>query len=291
MITNSTDIVKTFAPAQANTESFFTGGLNFDHDNLNFDPIVTGYAFILWTKIPAWLEAWCGTGNFQALTQKNFKSFDGISDMELQSQAYSYGFNNNEYNVVSGITKNNTEFTMKHQEYSGSPIKNIYQYWQTMIVDPETGIASYPKIYGVDYAAKNHTGELLYVMTRPDADNFNNNNINNIEFAAYYTNVFPTKIPLGNYNYSQGDHNLVEIDIPFKGNMHIGPKVDAFAKKMMQESQPYNFNLEGMYDPTKGTSGADWLSENDWFQSSYGDSANIVSQGTNSNGAMGATTL
>lgn len=242
MILPSADI-RVYDNSLTKDNSFFTGGLNLQQ--LEFDPIITGYAFIIWDSVPKWVSD--NFPGFISMTQKNFKSFDGIADMELQTQAYQYGFSNNEYNVAAGITKGNTEFTLKHQEYSGSPIKNMYQFWVSGISDPETGIATYPAKYKIDYAAKNHTGSLLYVMTRPDA---NNVNLKNVEFAAYYTNVFPTKIPLGHFNYAQGSHDLVEIDIPFKGTMHIGPKVDAYAVKKLKTT--YTFVSEDMFDPTNG---------------------------------------
>ena len=248
MITNDSSINIYNTNDLSTNGGYFTGGLNFQE--LNFDPIVTGYAFIFWTKLPKWVvKMYPG---FAAMTQKNFKSFDGISDIELQVQEYNYGFANNEYAVAGGITKANTDFTIRHQEYSGNPIKNMYTAWVSGIADPETGIATYPRTFGMDYAAKNHTGELIYIVTRPDA---NNTSKTNIEFAAYYTNVMPTRIPLGHLNYSQGDHNLVELDIPFRGNMHIGAKVDKFAKQVLSSNitlaDSYTFATEGMFDPEK----------------------------------------
>jgi len=225
-------------------DSFFTGHMNLQ--DLNFDPLVTGYAFIIWTKLPKWVTNFAP--KFKELTQRNFKSFDGLADIELQTAAYEQSFNNNEYNYATTISKQNTEFTLKHQEFSGNPIKNMYQFWVSGIRDPDTDIATYPKAFGIDYAAKNHTGELLYVVTRPDANNFNNSEIHNIEFAAYYTNVMPTKIPIAHFEYSQGEHNSPEIDIPFKGNLHIGPKVDAFARAKLAEEQCI-FNFEDNFNP------------------------------------------
>lgn len=244
MILPSSDI-RVFDNSLASDNSFFTGGLNLQR--LEFDPIVTGYAFIIWTKIPTWVQS--NFPGFASMTQKNFKGLDGINDMELQTGTYAYGFSNNEYHVNTGIQKQNNEFTLKHQEYSGSPIKNMYQFWVSGIADPETGISSYPAKYGLDYAAKNHTGSLLYIMTRPDANNVGKNNI---EFASYWTNVLPTKIPIGHLDYTQGTHELVEIEMPMKGTMHIGPKVDAFAKEKLKSA--YTFVTEDMFDPaTNGT--------------------------------------
>lgn len=236
--------------------NFFTGGLDLLNSGLQqFDPLVTGYAFIFWVHLPEWVNGpkapnFCQ--NFKALTEKNFKSLQGISDIEIDTQAYQYGFANNEYNVAAGVTKANTEITLKHQEFSGSPIKNIYQYWASGIRDPETGIATYPIDHGIDYAAANHTGELLYIVTRPDANSRTlHSDINNLEFAAYFTNVFPTRIPLAHFNYDQGDKSVVEIEIPLKCNMHISPQVDAYALEVLSRGI-YKFNTEGLFDiPSK----------------------------------------
>lgn len=235
--------VRVYDSTLATSNSFFTGGLNLQ--KLEFDPLVTGYAFVIWVKVPSWVQA--TFPGFKAMTEKNFKGFEGLEDMELQTQQQNYGFANNEYSVPAGITKNNSDFNIKHQEFSGSPIKNMYQYWVSGIADPETGIPTYPVVHGIDYAAKNHTGALLYIVTRPDANNVEKKNI---EFSAYISNVFPTRIPLSHFNYSQGSHDLVEIDVPLRGNLHIGPKVDAFAHKMLK--QAYTFVTEDMFDPENG---------------------------------------
>lgn len=242
MILPSSDL-RVYDNNLAMNNSYFTGALNLQ--KLEFDPLITGYAFIIWTKIPVWVNS--KFPGFMAMTQKNFKSFDGISDIELQTAAYNYGFANNEYNVAVGITKGNTEFTLKHQEYSGSPIKNSYTWWVSGIFDPETGMSPYAKYFGLDFAAKNHTGSIMYINTRPDVNNVERANI---EFSAYYTNVFPTKLPIGHFNYSQDAHDLVEIEQPFKGTMHIGPKVDAYAKMLLNSS--YTIVTEDMFDPQNG---------------------------------------
>lgn len=252
MITSGNEI-RVYDNSLAKDKSFFTGGLNLQ--KLEFDPLITGYAFIIWVKVPKWVEdAYPG---FKAMTQKNFKAFDGLADIELETAQYQYGFGNGEYNVAGGIQKQNTEFTLKHEEYSGSPIKNMYQYWVSGIRDPETDIATYARKAGVEYAAKNHTGSLLYIVMRPDVNNIDKKNI---EFAAYYTNVFPTRIPLGHLNYQQGDHNQVEIDIPFKGNMHISPKIDNYARKLLKSSA-YSFVTEDMFDPEKSDIAGETISD------------------------------
>ena len=226
----------------ASNKNFYTG--HMDLQTLDFDPLVGGYAFIKWDKIPFWMDKLFPNEAFQRMTEKNFKEFSGVSSMELESGEYSHTFNGNAYNVATSITKNNTSFTLKHQEFSGSPIKNMYQAWVSGIRDPRTGIATYPRMYNCEYAAKNHTGCLWYIVTRPDADNVDKHNI---EFAAYYTNVYPTKIPLDHFNYSQGSHDLTEIDIEFKGTMNISPLVDEGAVTVLKSA--FSLVSEGMFNP------------------------------------------
>ena len=258
--------IRVFDTQLATQQSFFTGGLNLKQ--LALDPLVVGHAFIVWTKLPKWVVS--EYPGFKALTEKNFKAFGGIDDIELQTQAYQYGFGNNEYNVATEITKANTTFSIRHQEYSGSPIKNGYQHWVSNILDPETNISTYPKIYGMEYAAKNHTGELMYIVTRPDVNNIDKKNI---EFAAYYTNVIPTKIPLSHFEFTQGDNNLAELEQSFRGNMHISAKVDNYAKKLLATT--YAFVTEGLFDPENGNIGgktiADFNTDSGSTQQGLGD--------------------
>ena len=218
------------AVTQANG-SFFTGVE--DQTNLYLDPIVTGYAFIYWVSTPAWFDQDPDLKNFKALTQKNFRSFNGISPIELQTGTVNTGFANHEINVVTGVQRQNTDFQIGHKEYSGSPMTKMYQKWISMIRDPRTGIAIYPKLYGVEYGARNHSAQLLYIMTRPDVTNTAKNIV---EYAAFYSNVIPTNVPLDSlYNFEIGNQDSPQIEISFRGFPEIGPNVNEFAQKVLNE--------------------------------------------------------
>lgn len=261
--------IRIYDSSLANKPNFFKGADNLQ--TLEFDPLVGGYAFIVWTKVPSWvLKEYPG---FKHMTQKNFKGFSGLQDMELQTGAHTHGFAANEYHVATNMQKQNTDFSLKHAEFSGSPIKNMYQLWVTGIRDPQTGIATYPKIYGMDYAAKNHTGELIYIMTRPDA---NNTEKKNIEFAAYYTNVMPTKLPLGHLNFELGQHDIQDLEISFKGTLNLSAQVDAFAQQMLKTS--YAFRSEGMFDPTNFNVGGTFTPEFDGNKGSNGSGGGDIAQ-------------
>jgi len=210
--------------------TFFTG--IDDLVNLNFDPIVTGYAFIYWVQLPSWFEKDPDLKYFKQMTQKNFREFSGITEITLNTVQHQTGFGNADFDVASGISKGNTDFSIGHKEYSGTPIRKMYQKWISYIRDTRTGIALYPKLFGVEYGARNHTGQLLYVMVRPDVTNTDKDIV---EFAAFYTNVMPTSIPIGEYNFSLGQQDSPTLSIPFKGFMEIGPDVEEFAKRILRE--------------------------------------------------------
>lgn len=212
--------------------SFFTGVE--DTMNLYLDPLVTGYAYIHWVEVPTWFNQDPDLKYFKDLTQKNFRSFQGINEISLESNTHQTGFTGRDINNVGGIQIGNTDFSISHKEYSGSPIRKLYQKWISLIRDPRTGISLYPKLFGVEHGARNHTAQLMYMMVRPDATNDKSENI--IEYAAFYSNVYPTNIPLDQlYNYSLGDQDSPVLDIQFKGFVELGPDVEEYAKKILRE--------------------------------------------------------
>lgn len=251
-------------------DNLFAGVWRLDQDNLDsYDPFIQGYAAIIWTALPRFFskpEAQVGTKSisdeFKVMTERNFKAFSGISNLTLDSDQITHGVAGNELPVATNIKKENTSFTLKHYELSGSPIRNLYQYWITGIRDPETGLATYHGAIaaGMPYSIQNHTAELLYVVTDPS---FAVGGKNGIEFAAYYTNVFPTTIPQDHLNYSSGDHGLTEIDIEFKGCYHQSNSVNSMAVKVMStykinkkmDDWNYHATTEGngaIFDDTNG---------------------------------------
>lgn len=220
------------ATISKSTSTFFTG--TDDLFNMNFDPYVNGYAFIYWVQLPAWFNQDPDLKYFKDMTQKNFMGFQGLGSVDLQTVQQISGFAGNEYDVVSGVNKNNSEFSLTHKEYSGGVMRKLYSKWLYLIRDPRTGVALYPKLFNCEYGARNHTGQLLYIAVRPDATNTKSKD-GTVEFAAYYTNVFPKNIPLDIYNYTAGSQESPTIDINFSGNIELGPSVEAFAQKILNE--------------------------------------------------------
>lgn len=243
-------------PTTAN--DFFSGSVHTGKES--FDPYVSGYAFIYWLALPKWVtdHSLKAGGDFKALTQKNFKSFSGISNIELETEGVKGGFTGNETHYTKGIGNKSSEFTLKYQEHSGSPLTQTYNYWVTGIRDPKTGIATYPAAHDLPYHSSNHTGTLLYVVTRPDADNFGGLDRGVIEHASLWTHVQPKRINLEHYNFEAGDHSFFELEQQFTGVFHFGPVVEQFAYNYIK-SHTYNFITENSFENAKQLSmSPDW---------------------------------
>lgn len=207
------------------------------------DPLVNGYAFIRWVKLPTWVRE--EYEDFSALFEKNFKSFGGLENFTLENGEMGSGFSQNNADFATSIGAKPKQFTIAHNEFSGSPMRSAYAHWVSGIRDPETNVATYPKDYGIEYSDSNHTGEFVYIMTRPDADNVE---ANILEFAAYFTHVKPTVIPNDFYNYQTGTHELGEFEQPFSARMHVSSTVDEYAMNLLRSRQT-NFKHANDFDP------------------------------------------
>ena len=239
-----------FTKASVENENFYAGG--FNADQMYQDPLLTGFAFIVWTRLPEWVTK--EYQNFRKLTQKNFQGFDGLADLDITPVGITEGFSPNEYAVAQNMNGKPNTFTLRHNEYSGSPIRNAYTHWVTGIRDPNTGIATYPKQYGLDYRAKNHTGELMYMVVRPDANNVDKKII---EFACYWTAVWPQRVNLAHLSFAKSTQTApIELEQPFSGVFNMSPAVDKAAADLLR-SGAHGFDFQEMagYEPSNVSAG------------------------------------
>ena len=225
-------IVRGKGAALANLENvtsstFFTGGYNTH--TLPMDPLVVGYAFIKWTKLPSWFEKQCPW--FAPLSEKNLKGFNGNDDQEISGVDASAGFTGNTSQFAGAMGGKGQGFSLTHNEFSGSPMATAYNFWVSSIRDPHSGIALYPTYDkgATQYSAANHTGELLYVVLKPDVGA----GAASIEAATYYTNVMPTKMLRSMWNFTAGSQESPQVEMSFFGDRWYGAGVDNFASTML----------------------------------------------------------
>ena len=186
--------------------------------------------------------------NGKSLLQRNFKSLDGINDKTNEVGTTQSGFNQNETQWITAGAKKDVGFTTKMQEYSGSPVTNLFRYWNTGIRDPDPGVALYPQWANIEYSAKNHTAEFLYIQFRPDVTNGATGS--NIEYASYITNAAPTITQESHYNYNPGSKNMTEYSQTWTGNKYHSPKVMELAATVVKSGIATNFIFEGDWKPT-----------------------------------------
>lgn len=230
-----------------NNKEWFDGQLN-QLSPIAVQPLISGYAFIKWLKVPKWVTD--QHKYFTQLTEKNLVSFEGNEDISLETVGMTQGFSKTESAFAGGMAAIGNTFTMNHNEYSGSPVAKAYGFWTASVRDPRTNIAIYPS-YGVGdeykYNIKNHTGTLLYVKTRPDfnssagAGGVGTLDPESIEYASLYTYVMPTKILLAHQNYEAGTNDKAgPLSMEFTGKKLIGDKINELALSYLQGIDYYN---------------------------------------------------
>jgi len=238
MLKGPSPLINTYNPSAAQSETFFQG--QFNSTQITRDPLITGYAFIKWMGLPSWVEE--VYPHFRQFTEKNLRGFQGLQDIEMSNVEIQEGFSQSPA-AFAGSAQKAQGFTLTHREYSGSPVRNAYTHWVTGIRDPSTNIARYPRDYGLPYSAANHTAELMYIMTRPDADSHTAGQTN-IEFACLWTMVMPTRIHLSHLNFQAGSNDAVsELEQQFSGIPHISPVVDEMAVALLADT--YQFQTMG----------------------------------------------
>jgi len=210
------------------------------------EPYIGGYSYILFTRIPkqikgattysqkdAKIDFVSPQSDFFKLVERQFKELSGINDIDMETVSIQSGFTNNEHRYPGGISKNTNEITLKLNEMSGGLIRRPIQQWMTGIRDPETGLYTFP-----EKGFKNYTVEFLYVNCAPSVGSPSaKSRGESLEFAAYFTGLFPTRNTLSHLNYASASHDIAEFDIPFPCNMHMGDKIEEFGRQFISSQK------------------------------------------------------
>lgn len=218
------------------TSGHFQGLTKFDSNNLQkFNPLITAsHAFIIWTKLPPFaLQLENGkelAKIFKTVTEKGFKSFGGLGGITLATETLTPGSAGNDANIATVSSDDSNSYTIRCYEFSGRPIGNFIELVITGISDPKTKVSTYHGLIAdgtMEYAPKNHTAELLYVVTDPTELSAG------IEYACLITNILFSESPRDFLNYDRGNTGLVELDIAFTGVKYESPAINELATKAL----------------------------------------------------------
>lgn len=219
--------------------SLFLGGLNAKNNVLGaYTPLKTGYARIFMIKSPAFMMKWDAdrTKSFRHLVEYGFIGVDGIQNTTLETEQLTGGYAGRQLDVATTAKDETNEITIRLYEFSGSPVRAYIDAWVTGISDPLTGLSHY---HGVDtsYSQKNHTAEMIYLVTDPTGKN--------IEYACMFANMMPKQVKKDHFNYEAGQHNIVQVDIPFTAVKYESPDINLAAAKLLEKytvlMNGYNF--------------------------------------------------
>ena len=189
-----------------NVGSFFTG--TDDMEGCTFTACPVSYAFMVWSVLPDWFKKDEYLKYFEIMTQKNFQSFQGLTDLEIT-------FNGGEIIIPD---KYNT-FDITFKDYTGQPIYKMFN----KAVEEDKDISNI---------------QLMYIMTRPD---YKDTSESIVEFAAYYNEVSIENIE---YNViSHKEYDSYTTTVTFNGAMTLGPDVEDHATQYMKhwlaEDEPW----------------------------------------------------
>ena len=209
-----------------------------DFGNLvQFNMYETGYAALVCVKIPKFLEKLADAhaetygqliNNYKHIIEREFKSLDGIEDITSEELEINDGINS--MTVTGKVTmQGGTEFTMRVQEKSGSPITRVHELYLRGIRDPRGGqVKHYHGLIQdgqLEPGFEHETFTFLYIVT--------DNTMLNIEKAYLLVGAQPTTARTGIYNYEKGNIEFQDVDISFRAFPITSNTIDLKAQKYL----------------------------------------------------------
>ena len=220
---SSTDSITDYA--------LFMGGTNVTHDVLyNYDPLKTGYGRLFMIRKPVFLDQVIPNKlkKFKHILEYGNTAVSGINDIQVQFNQISGGYTGKSFDIPSFASDDTNAFQVRVYEFSGSPVREVLHTWINGTTDLLTGLSTY---YGIDERIgrlqANQTAEFIYVAT--------DNTGKNVEYACMFANCFPKNINMDAFNYTAGEHNLVETTIEFTCTKYDGIQINEIAQALINK--------------------------------------------------------
>lgn len=218
--------------------ALFMGGLNVTHDVLaNYDPLKTGYGRLFMVRKPIWLNNYLSdTGKFtkfKHILEYGNTAVQGINDVSVQFASITGGYTGKSFEIPTVATDDTNSFTVTCYEFSGSPIREVIHTWINGTTDLLTGLSHYngqaknSKGTEIKRIQSNQTAEFIYVST--------DNTGENVEYACLFANCFPRNIKNDQFNYTSGEHNLVEYNIEFSCTKYESTQINLVGQKLIDK--------------------------------------------------------
>jgi hypothetical protein len=207
--------------------ALFMGGLNVTNDVLaSYDPLRTGYGRLFMVRKPTFLTENISNklNKFKHILEYGNTSIQGINDISVNFNSITGGYAGRSFEIPSVATDDTNAFTVTVYEFSGSPVREVIHTWINGTVDILTGLSHYngdstPKLQA------NQTAEFVYVATDATGQN--------VEYACFLANCFPKNLKNDHWNYSAGEHNLVEYQIEFTCSKYESLQINKLGQALL----------------------------------------------------------
>ena len=190
--------------------ALFLGGTNVTHEVLKcYDPLRTGYGRIFMVKKPTFLDSQIPNklNNFKHILEYANTAIQGIGDITVNFDPITGGYAGNSFDIPTGISNGTNTVTITVYEFSGSPVREVLDSWINGTIDKLTGLSHYNGIDSDELPRlmANQTAEFIYVSTDVTGEK--------VEYACLLANAYPENINLDAFNFTAGQHQLVEVAI------------------------------------------------------------------------------
>ena len=231
--------------------ALFMGGTNVTHEVLkSYDPLKTGYSRIFMVRKPVFLVKTMSSkiNKFKHILEYGNTSIQGLGGVTVNFNQIQGGYVGKSFEIPSVAQDDTTQFSINVYEFSGSPIREVLHSWINGTNDLLTGLCHYnmdsEQRKEIKCIQANQTAEFIYVVT--------DNTGEQIEYACLLANCFPRGINMDAFNYTSGEHNLVEMNIEFSCTKYESVQINEVAQKLIDKYKllSNSLNFYSGYNPT-----------------------------------------
>ena len=217
--------------------SLFLGGLDTTHESLKqYDPLRTGYGRIFFVRMPFFMECLMPTATkgVKHMLEYGNTGVTGLGNTTLDFEQFTGGYAGKSFDIPTVAKDETTEITIQLYEFAGSPIREYMEMWISGISDPNTGLATLHNARTdsgarVKYTQANITAEAFYVHTGPTG------RADDIQYSCFLTNMMPKQATKDHFEYTSGDHKIVQISQTFTCVKYESAQINTVAKALIKK--------------------------------------------------------
>ena len=220
--------------------ALFMGGTNVINEVLQcYDPLRTGYGRIFMVKQPVFLEKqFSGTSKltkFKHILEYGNTAVQGIADVSVNTESITGGYTGKSFEIPTYASDDTNSLQITVYEFSGSPVREIVHSWINGTTDLLTGLSHYNGVSDLDHIQANQTAEFIYVATDVTGQK--------AEYVCLFANCFPKGINTDAFNYTAGEHRLVDVTIEFTCTKYESLQINQVGKALLEK---YKINTNSL---------------------------------------------